>query len=172
MKDTLTLGSHRYKKVIAQQVEEVYPQIIRKQRNFIPNVYQETVKVERVDSGYLLSFGGPHHLSLKAARIRLDVAGAVRSCAILSVPSDHEVVIKSPVLNATRAFVYGEEVSDFRTVDYEGLTTLNISATQELSKLVKEQAETIMLLKERLRKVEGMVNNRKLTSAEPSSLGK
>jgi hypothetical protein len=31
-------------------------------------------------------------------------------------------------------FVYGKEVIDFHIVDYEALSTLNISATQELSK--------------------------------------
>ena len=34
-------------------------------------------------------------------------------------------------------------VDDFRTVDYEGLTTLNISATQELSKQLKTQQTAI-----------------------------
>ena len=40
-------------------------------------------------------------------------------------------------------FADGWEVDDFRTVDYEGLTTLNLSATQELSKLVKKQQAII-----------------------------
>ena len=31
-------------------------------------------------------------------------------------------------------FVYGREVDDFRAVDYDSLTMLNISATQELSR--------------------------------------
>jgi hypothetical protein len=172
MKDTLTLGAHRYKKVIAQQVEEVYPQIIRKQKNFIPNVYQETAKMERVDSGYLLTFSGAHHLSIKATRLRVDVAGTVRTCSILSIPSGYEVLIKSPVLNATRAFVYGEEVDDFRTVDYEGLTTLNISATQELSKLVKEQADAIVLLKKQIRDLRARVNDRTPSALQPSTLSK
>ena len=47
--------------------------------------------------------------------------------------------IKAADLKTDKVFVYGEEVDDFRTVDYEGLTTLNISATQQLSKLVKAQ---------------------------------
>ena len=29
-------------------------------------------------------------------------------------------------------FVYGREVDDFRTVDYDALTMLNVSATQQL----------------------------------------
>jgi len=47
-------------------------------------------------------------------------------------------------------FVYGEEVDNFRTVDYEGLTTLNISATQELGKLVKKQQAMIERLEKRI----------------------
>ncbi len=37
-----------------------------------------------------------------------------------------------------RLFIYGKEVSDFHTVDYEALTTLNISATQVLLKKINE----------------------------------
>ncbi|WP_262708345.1 hypothetical protein [Chryseobacterium sp. CH21] len=33
-----------------------------------------------------------------------------------------------------KLFVYGTEVSDLRTVDYDALSMLNISATQELVK--------------------------------------
>jgi hypothetical protein len=41
-----------------------------------------------------------------------------------------------------KVFVYGREVDDFRAVDYEALTTLNISATQELVKMINAlQAE-------------------------------
>ena len=50
--------------------------------------------------------------------------------------------------------MYGEEVDDFRTVDYEGLTTLNISATQEISRLVKKQAAIIESLEKRLAALE------------------
>jgi len=172
MKDTLALGRRHFKKVIAQQVEEVYPEVIRKQKGFIPNVYQETTKMQRVDSGYLLTFALPHHLSVTATRIKVHVAGAMKPYSILNIPSDHEVIIKSAALNATHAFVYGEEVDDFRSVDYEGLTTLNISATQELSQLVKKQAEAIARLNARLQVVEARLKGRKPSTLEPSSLGK
>jgi hypothetical protein len=33
-----------------------------------------------------------------------------------------------------KVFVYGREVEDFRSVDYEAITMLNVSATQELSR--------------------------------------
>jgi hypothetical protein len=172
MKDTLTFGNRQFKKVIAQQVERVYPQVIRKQKGFIPNVYQQTTKIQRSDSGYLLTFDHPHHLSTTATRIRVHAAGVMKPYDILSIPSDHEVIIQSPALNATRVFVYGEEVDDFRSVDYEGLTTLNISATQELSTLVKQQAEAIAVLKAQVRELKARIKDHKLSALEPSPLGK
>ena len=50
-------------------------------------------------------------------------------------------------------FVYGREVNDFHTVDYDAISMLNVSATQELAKqllkaqedLAAEQAENDVL---------------------------
>ncbi len=36
--------------------------------------------------------------------------------------------------NDCKVFVYGREVKDFHTVDYEAIAMLNVSATQELAK--------------------------------------
>lgn len=35
-------------------------------------------------------------------------------------------------------FVYGKQVDDFHTVDYEAIAMLNVSATQELLKRIKQ----------------------------------
>ena len=60
------------------------------------------------------------------------------------------MIIRAKDITSNKVFVYGEEVDDFRTVDYEGLTTLNISATQELSKQVKKQQALIELLEKKI----------------------
>jgi hypothetical protein len=144
MKDKVKYGNKPYKKVIAQELEEVYPQLISKHTDFIPNVYQPANAKPTAD-GLLLSFNGEHHISATAKKLRvmMGVGKPMEETAIISIPSDSEVVIKTLEITPDRVFVYGEEVDDFRTVDYEGLATLNISATQQLSKLVKEQQATI-----------------------------
>jgi hypothetical protein len=45
-----------------------------------------------------------------------------------------------------RRDVYGEEVDDLRTVDYDGLSALNISATQELARRVQHQKDDLAAL--------------------------
>jgi hypothetical protein len=48
-----------------------------------------------------------------------------------------------------QVFVYGREVKDFRTVDYDAISMLNVSATQELArKLETVQAENAALRRE------------------------
>ena len=44
-------------------------------------------------------------------------------------------------------FVYGREVDDFRTVDYEAISMLNVSATQELFKMIQYQSNEIEAIK-------------------------
>lgn len=145
MKDKVKYGDKSFKKVIAQEVEKIYPQVVSKHVDFIPNVYQLTGKVEKTAGGYLLSFTDKHNISNTAKKLKAVLAEreGMQSYDIISIPSDRQVIINAGDLKIDKVFVYGEEVDDFRTVDYEGLTTLNISATQEISKLVRKQQEII-----------------------------
>ena len=161
LKDKVKNGNKPFKKVIAQQVETVYPQIVSRHVDFIPNVYQATDKINKTDSGYVLTFENGHHLSKDAKRIKLLASddNTMKQYNIVAILSDKQVLINAPDLNGDKVFVYGEEVNDFRTVDYEGLTTLNISATQELSKLLKEQQELVNKLSEEVDTLERKLNH-------------
>ena len=150
MKDKVKFGNKQFKKIIAQEVEKVYPQVVNKHTDFIPNVYQLTKSITKTDSGYLLSFLNKHNISKYAKKLQMLLSEGMEQFVIISIPSGNEVLIKASDLKADKIFVYGEEVDDFRTVDYDGLTTLNISATQELSKLVNEQNKKIALLMEQI----------------------
>ena len=48
--------------------------------------------------------------------------------------------------NAQQVFVYGKEVPDFRTVDYDQIFTLNVSATQALAQQVEELKQQVTVL--------------------------
>ena len=141
LRDKVKYGNKPFKKVIAQEVEKVYPQVVSKHQDFIPNVYQLTSKIEKTHSGYLLSFTGKHNISKTAKKLRMlsPEGKGMEAFDIISIGSDYQVEIKANDIRAGKIFVYSEEVDDFRTVDYEGLTALNISATQELSKQAKQQ---------------------------------
>ena len=143
MKDKIMYGNKPFKKVIAQEVEKVYPQVVSTNVGYIPNVYAVPGKIEKTTKGYLLHFTNKHNLSKAAKKIQLMIERDTRQFEIVSIPSEYQVVINATDLKTDKVFVYGEEVNDFRSVDYEGLTTLNITATQELSKIVKKQQAEI-----------------------------
>jgi hypothetical protein len=65
--------------------------------------------------------------------------------------------------------VYGREVNDFHAVDYESLSMLNVSATQELYKLILSQQQIVESLEtevaeirtdfdERIKELEGIIH--------------
>jgi len=175
MKDMVKYGNKPFKKIIAQEVEKIYPQIISKHTDFIPNVYQVASKIEKTGNGYLLTFANKHNINTAAKKLRILLAEGheMEQYEIASIANDKAVEIKASDIKGSKIFVYGEEVDDFRTVDYEGLTTLNISATQELSKQLKKlqqqvkfQQQQIMILMSEIRSIKRPSN--RLTSSTQS----
>ena len=130
--DAISKGAGKQKKVIAQQVEKVYPQAVRKTTDVVPDIYRKaTVKDGWVALATDLKVG---------ERVRLIGENEEGIHEVLEV---REGAFRTAFQPATDAvFVYGREVKDFRSVDYEAIAMLNVSATQELSrKLEAKSAE-------------------------------
>ncbi|MEM6348956.1 MAG: hypothetical protein AAF927_34035, partial [Bacteroidota bacterium] len=56
--------------------------------------------------------------------------------------------------DSTTVFVYGREVDDFHTVDYEAISMLNVSATQEQQKLIGALQALLEEQQKRIEKLE------------------
>ena len=145
--DTVAKGDQPQKKVIAQQVEQVYPQAVSRTTDVVPDIYQKAAIREGwvqlatdLKAGERVKLIGENEegiypvLEVRGGAFRTDFA-----------PTDGKV------------FVYGREVKDFRTVDYEAIAMLNVSATQELK---KEKDAEITELKRRLEKLELLLNQK------------
>ena len=166
-KDSVRNGSSKNKKVIAQQVEKVFPQAVRKLESPIPDIFTEAA----ITNGWVqlatnLSVGEKVKLITKQGEIQAEVT-AVRADGF-QVDTD---------LKSGDVFVYGRIVKDFRAVDYDAISMLNVSATQQLnrdletvaaesndefSKLRSEldaKSQTIKQLESRLEKLEARLSN-------------
>jgi hypothetical protein len=130
--DTVTKGAGKQKKVIAQQVEKVFPQAVSRNTDVIPDIYQDaTVKGSWVKLATNLK---------KGERIRLIGKKKEGIHEVLEVTKDS--FRTDFVADDDSLFVYGREVKDFRAVDYTAISMLNVSATQELArKLAAKDAE-------------------------------
>jgi hypothetical protein len=125
-------GDKPYKKVIAQQVKEVYPQAISLTTEVVPDIYTvATIKDGYVSLDADLKVGEKVRLILEDETSLFDVISADKNGFKVSTDKSGKV------------FVYGREVDDFHAVDYESLSMLNVSATQELYKLILSQQKTI-----------------------------
>lgn len=141
-KDKIGRGSSIFKKVVAQQIEEVYPIAVSKTTNYIPDIYQLTA----IESGMLLL---PALEITEGERLKLITENG--SEEMVTVESISEKGIQTSSSITGQVFVYGREVHDFRTVDYEAISMLNVSATQELVRqLQAAQAKIESLEKENL----------------------
>jgi len=114
------------KKVIAQQVETIFPQAVSMATDFIPNIYQiGEIHDGRVSVANDLVAGD---------KVRIILQDRIEIINVITADSKgFNVELK----DAGEVFVYGKEVDDFRMVDYEAISMLNVSATQEQQLLIE-----------------------------------
>jgi hypothetical protein len=117
-------GAGPQKKVIAQQVEKVYPQAVSRTTDVIPDIF----KMADIKDGWVQLA-----TDLKVGdQVRMISESAAALHKVLAVRPGAFLTDYRPA--SGKAFVYGRQVNDFRVVDYEAIAMLNVSATQELAK--------------------------------------
>ena len=136
MKDKAQYGDKAFKKVIAQQVEKVYPLAVNKGTGFVPSIYSTSTVVPASAGQSVVTLVAPHNLKVgDKVKLMGEKNGTVET-TVLAVSSLRSFAVALPQAE-TRLFVFGPEVKDLRTVDYEAIAMLNVSATQELAKQVE-----------------------------------
>ena len=148
--DSLAKGNKPIKKVIAQQVAEVYPQAVTNDlTEVIPDIYQRA----EVKKGWIMLATDPK----PGERVKL--IGEQRSEVyevLESEASRFKVAFPSTINRSpSTIFVYGREVEDFHTVDYEAISILNVSATQEQQRIIETQQKRIEALEAENARIEG-----------------
>jgi hypothetical protein len=136
--DQLSNTDKVVKKVIAQEVAQLLPAAVSQSRQAIPNVYERAAGVSFADGFVTLRTRKPHELPAAGGMLRLYTPANQELIVAATVLDAHTVRFASAEAHADGLFVYGKFVDDFLSVDYDALTTLNVSATQELARQVAE----------------------------------
>jgi len=142
-------GNKPYKKVIAQQVKEVYPQAISLTTEVVPDIYT----VATIENGYI----SLNTNLKKGEKVKLIFEDET---AVFDVLNTNQNGFKIATNKSGNVFVYGREVDDFHSVDYESLSMLNISATQELYKLIIEQQNIIDVKNDQINEIKAEFDSR------------
>ncbi|MEO1435830.1 MAG: tail fiber domain-containing protein, partial [Bacteroidota bacterium] len=140
--DTIQKGTQQHKKVIAQQVAEVFPQAVTNNiREVIPDIYQRAeVNNTWIQLSTNLQVGD---------RVKLITANSKDIHEVTAVEANRFQVDELKVEDQEMVFVYGREVDDFHTVDYEAISMLNVSATQAQQERIEAlEAENTRLHRE------------------------
>jgi len=152
-KDVMGQGNDSHKKLIAQQVESVFPQAVAKSTDVIPDIYQKAT----CKNGWIALATNLE----KGDRVKLVTAKSKDIFEVLEVnPTGFRTNCQ---YEGSELFVYGREVNDFRTVDYEAVAMLNVSATQELARQLAALKKDNADMKARLAALEA--DSRKSTPA-------
>lgn len=142
--DTVARGERTYKKVIAQQVEAIYPQAVQQSTDVVPDIYRK--------AGFRAGWVALATDLEPGDRVRLVSTGGDAVHEVLAVEADR--FLTNLVSEAEEVFVYGREVTDFRNVDYEAIAMLNVSATQELARRLEARETEVVALRNRLADLE------------------
>ncbi|MBL8514149.1 MAG: tail fiber domain-containing protein, partial [Betaproteobacteria bacterium] len=148
--DTANRGDKPHKKVIAQQVEKIYPQAVNQIVDVVPDIYQPAP----VKDGWIMLATNLK----KGDRVRLIGKAAKGEHEVLEVAEGRfRTAFKASKADGDTVFVYGREVKDFRTVDYEAISMLNVSATQELHRRAETQSAEIAALRQELQEIRALL---------------
>ena len=140
-KDKAAHDDKPHKKVIGQQVAEGFPQAVKISTDVIPDIF----KSASMTNGWVnlcdhrLQVGERVQLVLEDDNSQIYTIEAVTPESF-KVSLDYEGEVQ----------VYGREVNDFHVVDYNELAMLNISATQELCKIIDVLKIEVQQLKAQL----------------------
>lgn len=137
MKEASALGNGRFKKVIAQEVEAVYPQAVTEGSGYLPDVNAAGTVVAQGEGLFEIRLDAPHGLS---AGTKVKLLHGNGEAEFVKVESADEKTFTAKIglgTDGEKILVYGRQVNDLRSVDYDALSMLNISATQELAKNIE-----------------------------------
>ncbi|MBL4708437.1 MAG: tail fiber domain-containing protein, partial [Flavobacteriales bacterium] len=154
LKDGGNNDKRNFKKAIAQQVAQIYPQAVYHSMSEVPDIYQSST----IESAWVkLS------TNLRPGEMVLLLFGDEKELFEVLEVSETGFRVDSDRIG--EVFVYGRQVDDFHSIDYDAISMLNVSATQEIASQLtslqeknQEQATRIEELEKQVADLEALTS--------------
>jgi hypothetical protein len=135
--------------IMAQDVEAIHSDIIEEQQKFIPNIYKEC----RLNSVNEVQIGNCDIVKGDLVKIQYKVDKEFLMCEkeVLSFEDGVMTLSAQDEDNSfatDSAFVYGKRINDFKSVNFEQLTSLNTSAIKAIIQENKDLKAELAAIKE------------------------
>ena len=155
---------------IAQEVKEVLPMAVCKQKEIIPDVYKIiNCTWTRVDDKFNMS--STELTNVSGVKYKFYVSN------VTNYSDEKEIIITGNSDNTftfdtqyTNVFCYGSEVDDFHALEETKLFTLNFSATQEIDRIQQTHITEIASLKAENEQQQNEINALKTENTELKSI--
>ncbi len=151
-RDSHLHGDQTRKGLIAQEVEKIFPQAVTHHQDFIPDFYAKAKSIVFDKEAKTLLVNLDKEYDCEIGDVIKVATGTKEVIAKVSEVLDNKsFVLENWAEETTQLFVIGKRVDDFRTVDYDQVAMLGISAMKELGNKV-ERLEKLEKENEKLRK--------------------
>jgi hypothetical protein len=137
--DDQAYGKDYKKGFVAQEVEKIFPEAVQTHTDYIPSIYamSAAASYNSITKELTVTLAKPHDMVVGDMVKTSTPEKDDNRNKVTRIINDKTFVVEDwKETNTDAVFVYGKLVSDYRTVDYDRIYTLNVSATQELAKQV------------------------------------
>ena len=128
--------------VIAQEVEKIpeLKHLVKHHKGYIPD-YFNTVDIVEINDETFTIIGGVHYPDDTRIRFFYEKDGVEETAH--GIIKDGNISHKHERLNCSRIFLYGREIQDVKSVNYNHIHNLTTSSVQELYRIMQALADTV-----------------------------
>jgi hypothetical protein len=153
-KDVINRGTRRVYGFISQQIAEIIPEAVSTQKGTLYDIYSNFKCNGNIIHININDYEGTYNVG--------DVLNCItEKCEVnytIIEKYDNNVIVDK-VIDGSDIFINGKIVDDFNILDKNYIYTLNVSATQQLHRIIMEQKNEINDLKTRLARLEAIINS-------------
>lgn len=152
--DTIKNGTQFRKGLIAQELEAIFPEAVSQMKGFTPDVYTvgKDFSINETKKELTCWLDKAHKFAVGDLVKLMTEDNTEQQKEVIEIIDEKAFVVKDWSEKAEGIFVFGKQVDDFRTVDYQQVAMLSVSAIQALSQEIETLKNENQTLKEQLQK--------------------
>ncbi len=135
MRDAVRFGDSLHLGLIAQELETVIPRAVSRGVGFLPDIYSFATQahLDSESAQLTLRLKGDHNLK-EGQVLRLIVGTTQIDRSVVALPDSASFVVDDWEHDTEEVFVFGRQVDDFRTVNYDHVLLHGLAALQEVNR--------------------------------------